>query len=68
MAGEIVKADYIEETVQRICLTYKLLNQIIDQKFIGRELTIWYRYQSRELHQELSTISLSEALRWSKTS
>lgn len=42
MAGEILKAIYNEKTVQPICLMYKHLNQIIDQKFIGRELTIWY--------------------------
>ena len=42
MAGEILKTNYNETTVQRICLTHELLNQIIDQKFIGRELTIWY--------------------------
>ncbi|KAF6219171.1 hypothetical protein HO133_004996 [Letharia lupina] len=42
MAGDILKTNYNETTVQRICLTHELLNQIIDQKFIGRELTIWY--------------------------
>lgn len=32
--GDVLKANYNEQTVQRICLTYKILNQIIDQKFV----------------------------------
>ena len=38
--GAILKANYNEETVRRMCLTYKILNQILDQKFIGGKPTI----------------------------
>lgn len=33
----ILKKNYNAQTEQRICLTYKLLNQILDQKFVDRQ-------------------------------
>lgn len=51
--GEILEANYNEQTVQRMCLTYKILNQILDQKFMVERPTIrdqlpvalpWLRY------------------------
>ncbi|KAL9076295.1 MAG: hypothetical protein Q9161_001011 [Pseudevernia consocians] len=61
LEGEILTRNYNDQTVQRMCLTYKLSKEILEPKFLGREFPIvrlWIRPRDNVSGPAAATIDM----------